>query len=539
MGAQVFVTLLTSIFFVVVGSIAFNIGSIITGYSIFKQINPQQATFISGAVGSITFMLSPLGYVLFYPEFFVKIQDTDHYPIEIWSKVWDPWHLYPFAFSLIGLGLIFGAMKLLNLRWLLLNKIKTRSGIDFPIPADLYLWDHYFDTIEENAPLTITTHTNIIIGQLKYRSRRDEREELEVYNYTVHDLKGRPMMPGQQTAMPSIEKQIAPYGCAFTRHLRWNATEESRQNNLLLRGQDIRGIAVPKTSMMKDRAHFDYLVRSIYYITIAIGLLLLALAFHGSERFVIEKRDLPTTTSNNLSYRNIAWNFKKRQVAPEMAPFYQGSFTITSFLALIALGYATIESRRDYHALDRKQRDKLAWWKMLSTAFLATSTLHPWFVIFITVIFGNISFFMIFFVETQSWNPYSYYLWEVVMIFSTTMLLVLAPLSCFGLYAYRKLRKIFNGIAAIGENLSASESKLLEAIELVRLEIDLENQTKTYDKAREICLEIYGREIVFVLFLLEECVLRPQKKLIPFNALEGQHYNVLVAFKTHLTRDRP
>jgi hypothetical protein len=139
--------LLLTIGFVMLGSIVFHISTLISGYSIYREMQPVESAFLSTAAGLIIFLLSPIAFIVLRPSQGLDILDC----------ILDFNIILSFFFCAIGLGMVFANLKILDTRVVLLTWIREKSGIPFWIFFHGVLWDDVLTTVKKGGEIFIET----------------------------------------------------------------------------------------------------------------------------------------------------------------------------------------------------------------------------------------------------------------------------------------------------------------------------------------------------------------------------------------------
>lgn len=169
--------LLITIGFVMLGSAVFHISALISGYSIYKEMQTVESTFLSTAVGLVIFLFTPISLVI------LGISRG----IDIISWILNPNVIGAFLLCSVGLGLIFGHLAMLDARVVLLSWLREISGIPFWISFHGFLWDDLLTSVKKNGEISIEKKedfcSNLSEGircKLIAASSKDEKREIEV-----------------------------------------------------------------------------------------------------------------------------------------------------------------------------------------------------------------------------------------------------------------------------------------------------------------------------------------------------------------------
>ena len=123
---------LISTLFIALGSTIFHLSALISGYSIYRDLPQHQSTLITGIVGALLFILSPLSYFLFFPPL-IEPGSSSLNPAII-QRPWDDSALLPFALIASGLGIGLRELSYSQREEIVYALVKTEGRAWFPVP---------------------------------------------------------------------------------------------------------------------------------------------------------------------------------------------------------------------------------------------------------------------------------------------------------------------------------------------------------------------------------------------------------------------
>lgn len=299
---------LNSIFFVVIGSFAFHIASLTSGYSIFRELSWQFAALITGSVGLFLLLLSPIGYLIFMPTDYgvVPCPYTSGRLMspELVEKLWTFDAMGPYILSTLGIGLMVGSATMLNARVLFWQWFRAKSGMLYPIYSYDHIWDVYLHSLKRHGHVTVT--------------KRPVKSD------------------GEQT--PGNEQPISGKVVFFSereeqRELLLETSDKNGISRTLVNGKDISSIKAPASSFSRDHQLIPTYSRAFYWLLVGVGAMLVASATHLTIKWIM------ASPTNTLS---------------EFYPLIEASFEVFAIWALIL----------SMHVIGRRYTKKRTSWRL-------------------------------------------------------------------------------------------------------------------------------------------------------------------------------
>jgi hypothetical protein len=526
-------TIVSSIGFVILGSLAFNVAALLSGFSLYRELSPDHANFITIGVGGILFILSPLGYLIFYPELFVLPgEENKSYPPEFWGLIWSWVTLIPFTLAFVGFGLAYGSLNILGARLMLLDWLRNKIDIPFRIYSYEYVWDDYLGSLKRDAAVTVTTSDHVISGRLAVRSKGDEKEELELRDYVVEK--------------PEVADFHEPCDL-FKLTLNQDRTTKRR---ILLKGSDIRSIAAGDYLSSRHEERKDHLTQAYYLSLAGLGGLLLAVSAHMTGDFVALVEALGHTAGTPKAELT-----RLGRTFAGMLPFYE-FWSDTLFAgSLFLLMFAVYFPAKDFVEGSRKVRLRAAfsinpkYLYMICAVVIITNVVWLYMVsIYIAYKAGTSArgdFFLAFGLGRRGGNHIGMFeLVGGVVGFGTLIwLLSLIPGSIrrhkILISTFRDIRGRFVSHSGTDRRPTGLD-RLSALVEYLKLRIDVNEEAHSYQSLRDQL----NRNRHFAV-PLEECFFEPLEAVVgktgsPPNGLvaEGvftnQEYNVISAFHRFL-----
>ncbi|GEM_PF-3552165 len=248
--------LLLTIGFVMLGSIVFHISTLISGYSIYREMQPVESAFLSTAVGLIIFLLSPIAFIVLRPSQGLDILDC----------ILDFNVILSFLLCAIGLGMVFGNLKILDARVILLTWIREKSGIPFWISFHGVLWDDVLTTVKRDG--------------------------------TIFIEKDKSKSPFDSTG--SIYRFISASSFDEKREMLIEMVESG--DKCLIPLDEMGFIRIPEKSLRKHEEKINHIGQALCCLLISIGIFFLALSAKETYHFV---QSLCTNTASILTFY---WN---------------------------------------------------------------------------------------------------------------------------------------------------------------------------------------------------------------------------------------
>ena len=248
-----FIEFLFTVGFMLIGSSAFHISALISGYNIYREFSSQESNLLSIVVGFVILLLSPISIIIFsdYTNLLVQIIDF---------KV-----LLAFFSSAFGLGLIFGGAFILGLRWHFLHWLRDKLKMKFWIAYYGFVWDDLFSMVKKNGEIFVKTHDTMINGLLHTASIRNEPREIIL---VMKELK--------EDVLETIDKS------------KYNITRKEENVKILIPGSEIKRIIVPERSFKKHFETMDHISQAFYCFVIAIGFLFLSISTYLTKNYIID-----------------------------------------------------------------------------------------------------------------------------------------------------------------------------------------------------------------------------------------------------------
>jgi hypothetical protein len=206
--------ILFSTIFVLIGSLVFHLSSLISGFSLFRESPPQLALLGAMIAGLIVFIGSPIGFISFFPENFVRIDSISITDIKIppqkksvieseelrracypiaFQKMLSANFALPFLASAIGLGIVFGSLTRLSFREAFFIWFRRKYHLQYKIYTYKETWDGFLTSLKESALVSVTTNQKKkFTGKLINMSVRDEKRAIGLRDYTVQDAGKQP-----------------------------------------------------------------------------------------------------------------------------------------------------------------------------------------------------------------------------------------------------------------------------------------------------------------------------------------------------------
>jgi len=234
---------LLSAIFILLGSLAFNISALISGYNVYREMAGIQSVALSLGAGIVIFFISPVGFIaLLSPPgsiSFISIFDFDV--------------LIPFLSGSLGLGLVFGSLITLEARDNFLLWFRDRSGIMFWINSYSIIWDFFFRRVRRGGEISVKTKSG---------------ETLDCYL--------------EYYSMRNAPKEIAVKSCF------------GDEGHLLIRGDEIEKVKIPEHSFRKYHGLITPIGQAFYFGLICSGLLLLCFSVSKTGTYI---KNSPTAIS--------------------------------------------------------------------------------------------------------------------------------------------------------------------------------------------------------------------------------------------------
>ncbi len=287
------VTGIASFAFVIFGSLAFNVAAALSGFSIYRELSADHSRALTITAGGFLFILSPLGYLLFYPSYFVgkELIDARHiaglwYKPDFWGKLWSASALLPFLCSVFGFGFVYGSLFRFGARKMILHNLRRLLRVNFTIYSYDLVWDNFLQSIKRGAPITVTTSKGEqITGYLHSFSKDNEKEEIclrdikIISDESTMDSEKMDSAGFPEHSLPRHAKRKIPKSAIF---------EENGKGRLFLTGAEIRSIHVPEHLANRHWERKDHFEQGYYLMITSVGLMLLSLSFFLTASFIHE-----------------------------------------------------------------------------------------------------------------------------------------------------------------------------------------------------------------------------------------------------------
>jgi len=259
------INFLFSVAFILIGSLAFHISALISGHNIYRDFPPQESALLSIVVGIVIFLLSPISFIILlssnanYTNILIQILNFDV--------------LFAFFGCAFGLGLIFGGLTILKLRWIVLNWFRNKYKMKFWIFSYELVWDNFLGTIKKRGEVFVQTHNTVIKGLLDFHSIRNEPKEIILELNEPKEI---------------VHEVIDKSKCRIL--------EKEDNIKILIPGLEIKSIMVPERSFRKHHESMNHISQAFYCLIIAIGLLFLFSSAYLTENY-IQKLELENLES--------------------------------------------------------------------------------------------------------------------------------------------------------------------------------------------------------------------------------------------------
>lgn len=237
--------LLFSAVFVVMGSMSFHIASLISGFNVYRELSVHHSTLVTTAVGVVLFAVSPISFLIFFPQQFVEqtatqVESTAPVTAKILNYVFSLDSLFPFFLTTSGLGLIFGCFTIIGARSLFLDWLRETTKMRFSIYSYNYAWDDLLGSVKKHGTILVKTKGKQIWGRLYSFSVRDEPREVILYDFAVIHAQG-------------------PH------------STEVDNGKIFIRGDDIEEIKIPVYSFNRHFEHIPHYSQAFYLSLAAMG----------------------------------------------------------------------------------------------------------------------------------------------------------------------------------------------------------------------------------------------------------------------------
>lgn len=320
------IQVLFSAVFIFTGIIVFYVASLISGHNIYRDLEFQHSSMLSVVVGSILFLLLPIGYIIFMPDLFdlksspIFISDTlwlskpspTEFVISI-HKILIEKALFPFILVAAGLGVVFGCTTTLKSRWEILRFLRKCTGVSFYISSYDFTWDHFLMFLKKHALIAVELGDGSWIkGYMGNRSIKKEPKQLVLKSYQIapEDFKGKEL---QQW----LEKEEHDHG------------EELWTGQMLITEADgIKKVAIYGNSLKKHSHAISHTTQAAYCSLLAFGFLLLFSGLHCTYELVHS-----VNIHNNFNF---------------LEAFYCNSFWLFFIFSLISLVVGLKLLKTDY-----------------------------------------------------------------------------------------------------------------------------------------------------------------------------------------------
>jgi hypothetical protein len=239
----------TSAVFVLLGSLAFHISTLISGYNIYKDMSQFNATIISIAVGVLQFFLSPISFIIFFPKELCINNTECLVSSNTITEIWGTKNIISFVFITFGFGLIFGSFKFLKLRDLALKYFRAKSGFQFPIHSYQYAWDNLLRRVKPGGNIILDLGDKAISGKLRGYSTGDEPKGI------------------------LISTSDFIYGTV-------------KNHDVLIVDSGVKKIIVPEYSFRKHLEHSSHSTQAFYSIIASFGFMSLSFGILNTSKYI-------------------------------------------------------------------------------------------------------------------------------------------------------------------------------------------------------------------------------------------------------------
>jgi hypothetical protein len=251
----VLLNILFSIGFILIGSLAFHIATLVSGHDIYRDLPTQESTLLSIVAGIVIFLLTPISFIILQPS-------TNSANILV--QILDFNVLFPFLGSAVGLGLIFGCITILEAREKILAWFRKLSGMRFIISGYGITWDKLLSSVKNGGVVFVQTDNGLFKGFLRSYSRKDEPREilLEKAKIKRRYRRAEGIITGEKTV------------------------------KLLILGSEIKRIIVPERSFKKHYDSMGHISQAFYCQILAIGFFFLSYSAKLTGNYVQNELNL-------------------------------------------------------------------------------------------------------------------------------------------------------------------------------------------------------------------------------------------------------
>lgn len=254
------VNILFTFVFVLVGSFTFHISALISGVSIFRDRTAQQATLISLTVGIVLLAISPFSFMILERaiEKSAAANDTATLVRNFIEGVLTSHIIMPFFLSTVGLGLVVGALIIIDARVMFLTWFREKTNMLFGIKSYTLTWDDFLSSIKRDGIIDVRLRDKLIRGHLKHFSIRSESPVIWLGKYALMEDSGW------------VYKDAT-----------YNDAE------MLIKCQDIEQISAPAYSFNKHYESMRHVSQGFYLLLMVVGLFLLSQSLYGTADYLL------------------------------------------------------------------------------------------------------------------------------------------------------------------------------------------------------------------------------------------------------------
>ena len=232
--------------FIFIGSIVFHISTLISGYSIYREMESVESSFLSTAAGLVVFLLSPVSLVILtIPE-----KAPSNYLL---TNILSFNVFLPFLLCAIGLGVVFGHFIILDVRVSFLMWLRSESKVPF--------WIQYYGSLWDSMLLSVKNK-----GMIAFQKKGVDKPKY---------VEGRLIA----TSIRKEKREIV-MECGDSK------------DNYLVQLEDIEYLKIPEKAFKKHHERMDHIGQAFCCVAIAFGFFLLAYSAKLTGIFVEGKSAL-------------------------------------------------------------------------------------------------------------------------------------------------------------------------------------------------------------------------------------------------------
>ncbi|MDD5753753.1 MAG: hypothetical protein PHN45_03270 [Methylococcales bacterium] len=295
--------------FAFTGIIVFYVAALISGNNIYRDLEFQYSSMLSVAIGTILFLLVPIGYVVSIPSLFdsdlkqklanltqklvdlTKEQEQElteqiihqtHHQIQVENiisihKTLLTEALLPFLLISTGLGIIFGSAAILKSRREIIYALKKYTGVSFCVITYDFAWDNFVMMLKKHARLAVELgNDSWVKGYLDRVSIKKEPKQLILCGYQIapENIKGLKLQEWLD------DEELEPASIPFTGEML--ITEEDK----------IKKIVIHKNALKKHSHVLSHTTQASYCSLLALGFLLVFVGLCLSDDLIRDNSNL-------------------------------------------------------------------------------------------------------------------------------------------------------------------------------------------------------------------------------------------------------